>query len=327
MLIVRAPLRITFGGGGTDIPSYYSSFGGFTVTGAIDKYVYIVAHDRFERNFRISYSKTEIVEKVEEIEHPIFREAIKLLGPFDRIELVSIADLPGRTGLGSSGTFSVALLNALHASKKERVPPSVLADEACMIAMEKLKEPSGKQDEYTAAYGGISSYTITMDGKVNVSPLQISRATSSELEMQLLLFYTGLTRESKTILDSQNKAVAENKENAVQYLHKIKQIGIDSKYALENGDLRKFGLLLREHWETKKALAPNATTPQIDEIYELALKNGATGGKIMGAGGGGFLMFHCDVDRAKLTKAMEMRGLRHLDFRFEYEGSKILVDL
>lgn len=328
MLIVRAPLRITFGGGGTDIPSYYSSFGGFTVTGAVNKYVYIVSHDRFERNFRISYSKTEIVEKIEEMEHPIFREAIQLLGPFEQLELVSIADLPGKTGLGSSGAFSVALLNALHVSKRERVPPNVLAEEACTIAMEKLKEPSGKQDEYTAAYGGINSYTITMDGKVNVTPLQISRTTSSELERQLLLFYTGLTRESKTILDSQYKAVADNKKDAVKYLHKIKQIGIDSKNALEDGDVHKFGLLLREHWETKKALAPNATTPQIDEIYELALKNGATGGKIMGAGGGGFFMFHCDaVDRAKLVKTMEIRGLRQVDFNFEYEGSKIVVDL
>ena len=327
MLIARAPLRITLGGGGTDIPWYYSLYGGFTVTGAIDKYVYIVAHDRFERNFRISYSETEIVERIEEIKHPIFREAIKLLGPLNRVELVSIADLPGRSGLGSSGTFSVALLTALHASKKERVPPSVLAEEACTIAMEKLKQPSGKQDEYTAAYGGISSYTITVDGKVNVTPLRISRATSSELERQLLLFYTGLTRESKTILDSQNKAVAENKENAVQYLHKIKQIGIDSKNALEDGDLHKFGLLLRDHWETKKALAPLATTPQIDEAYELALKNGATGGKIMGAGGGGFFMFHCDGDGRKVTKCMEMRGLRQVDFMFEHEGSKIILDL
>jgi len=327
MLIIRAPLRITLGGGGTDIPSYYSAYGGFTVTAAIDKYVYIVAHDRFDPDFRLSYSKTEIVDKAEHVSHPIFKEALQLLGPFDSLELISIADLPAKTGLGSSGAFTVALLNALHAWKNERVPPSVLAEEACHIIMDKLKEPSGKQDEYTSAYGGINSYTITMDGNVNVNPLRISRTTAAELESQLLLFYTGITRESKLILESQYKAAAEKKVDTIEYLHRIKQIGIDSRHALENGDIDKFGLLLKEHWETKKSLAPTATTPEIDAIYDLAMKNGATGGKIMGAGGGGFFMFHSNSDRARLTEVLQKHGLRRLDFRFEYEGSKMIIDL
>jgi len=314
------------GGGGTDIPSYYSAFGGFTVTAAIDKYVYLITHERFDPGLRISYSKTEIVENIAKVEHPIIREALDLLGPFDQLELMSVADLPARTGLGSSGTFTVALLNALHALKNERVPPSVLAEEACDIIMNRLKEPSGKQDEYTAAYGGINSYTITMDGAVNVNPLKITRSTASELETQLLLFYTGITRESKLILESQAKAAAEQKPITIDYYHKIKQIGLDSRQALENGNINQFGILLNDHWQAKKALAPNATTTEIDATYNLALKNGATGGKIMGAGGGGFFMFHCNSDRTKLTETLRNHGLRRLDFRFEYEGSKIIID-
>ena len=319
-------MRITLGGGGTDIPSYYSAFGGFTVTAAIDKYVYLITHERFDPGLRISYSKTEIVENIAKVEHPIIREALDLLGPFDQLELMSVADLPARTGLGSSGTFTVALLNALHALKNERVPPSVLAEEACDIIMNRLKEPSGKQDEYTAAYGGINSYTITMDGAVNVNPLKITRSTASELETQLLLFYTGITRESKLILESQAKAAAEQKPITIDYYHKIKQIGLDSRQALENGNINQFGILLNDHWQAKKALAPNATTTEIDATYNLALKNGATGGKIMGAGGGGFFMFHCNSDRTKLTETLRNHGLRRLDFRFEYEGSKIIID-
>jgi len=315
------------GGGGTDIPSYYSAFGGFTVTAAIDKYVYLITHERFDPGLRISYSKTEIVENIAKVEHPIIREALDLLGPFDQLELMSVADLPARTGLGSSGSFTVALLNALHALKNERVPPSVLAEEACHIIMNRLKEPSGKQDEYTAAYGGINSYTITMDGSVNVNPLKISKSTASELETQLLLFYTGITRESKLILESQAKAAAEQKPITIDYYHKIKQIGLDSRQALENANIEQFGVLLNDHWQAKKALTPNVTTTEIDAIYNLALKNGATGGKIMGAGGGGFFMFHCNSDRTKLTETLRKHGLRRLDFRFEYEGSKIIIDL
>jgi len=327
MLTARAPLRITLGGGGTDIPSYYSIYGGFSVTAAIDKYVYILAHDRFDPGFRVSYSKTEIVEKPERIEHPIVREAVRLLGPFYHLELLSVADLPARTGLGSSGAFTVALLHALHDWKGEHVPLSVLAEEACHITIDILHEPSGKQDEYTSAFGGINSYSISMDGKVNVSPLRISRATVSELESELLLFYTGITRESRLILESQGKAAASGDENTMKALHKIKQIGIDSRNSLEDGNLREFGSLLNEHWKTKKLMTPKATTPEIDAIYELAIKTGATGGKIMGAGGGGFFMFHCDSNRRKLTEVLEAQGLKRMSFRLEFEGSKKITDV
>jgi len=327
MLVTRAPLRVTLGGGGTDVPSYYSIFGGFSVTAAIDKYVYITAHERFDSGLRVSYSRTEIVEKPEMIKHPIVREAVRLLGPFDHLELVSVADLPARTGLGSSGAFTVALLQALHNWRGEHVPPSVLAEEACHIAMDILREPSGKQDEYTSAFGGINGYSISMDGKVSVSPLRISRTSISELESELLLFYTGITRESRLILESQGRAAARGDENTVKGLHKIKQIGIDSRKALEDGRLKEFGKLLNEHWKTKKVMTPNTTTPQIDAIYELAMKNGATGGKIMGAGGGGFFMFHCDSDRRRLTEALEGHGLKRMHFRLEYEGSKTVVHI
>lgn len=327
MLATRAPLRITLGGGGTDIPSYYSVFGGFFVSAAIDKYVYIVAHDRFDSGIRVSYSKTEIVEKPELVAHPIVREALRLLGPFDNLEVVSIADLPARTGLGSSGSFTVALLDVLHNWKGEHVPPSVLAEEACHLTMDVLHEPSGKQDEYSAAFGGINSYAVSMDGRVNVSPLRVSRSTVSEIESELLLFYTGITRESRAILESQNEAATSGESKTVEGLHKLKQVGIDSKNALEDGDLHKFGELLNEHWKTKKQMAPSASTPEIDAIYELALSNGATGGKIMGAGGGGFFMFHCSSNRTKLTEVLEGHGLRRMTYRLEYEGSKTVVDI
>jgi len=327
MLATRAPLRITLGGGGSDIATYYSVFGGFFVSATIDKYVYIVAHDRFDPGIRVSYSKTEIVAKADELAHPIVREAMRLLGPFDNLELISIADLPARTGLGSSGSFAIALLHVLHSWKREHVPASVLAEEACHIVMDVLHEPSGKQDEYSAAFGGINSYAVNMDGKVNVSPLRISRSTISEIESEILLFYTGITRESRTILESQSKAVIDGEAKTIEGLHKLKQIGIDSRNALEDGDLRRFGRLLNDHWKTKKEMTPNATMPQIDGIYDLALKNGATGGKIMGAGGGGFFMFHCESNRTKLTEALEDHGLRRLNYRLEYEGSKAFIDI
>jgi D-glycero-alpha-D-manno-heptose-7-phosphate kinase len=297
------------------------------VTAAIDKYVYILAHERFDPGLRISYSKTEIVNRADEVEHPIIREALKLVSTFDHLELMSVADLPARTGLGSSGSFTIALLNALHAYKGEHVSPSVLAEEACNITIEKLHEPSGKQDEYTAAFGGVNSYTIAMDGTVRVSPLRISRSTASELESELLLFYTGITRESKAVLESQSKAAVGGKKGTVEGLHKIKQIGIDSRNALEDGNLEEFGRLLHEHWITKKGMTPETTTPEIDATYELAIKNGATGGKIMGAGGGGFFMFHCSKDRRRLTEALEKHGLRRMSYRFEYEGAKTVVNI
>lgn len=326
MLATRAPLRITLGGGGTDIPSYYSIFGGFFVSATIDKYVYIVAHDRFDAGIRVSYSKTEIVEQQGSIEHPIVREATGLLGRFDHLELLSIADLPARTGLGSSGAFTVALLNVLHNWKGEHLPPNVLAEEACHIAIDLLHEPSGKQDEYSSAFGGINSYAINMDGRVNVSPVRISRSTVSDFESEILLFYTGVTREARLILESQNKATLSGEKNTIDGLHRLKQIGVDSKNALEDGNLLEFGRLLGEHWETKKKMAPNTSTPEIDAIYELALKNGATGGKIMGAGGGGFFMFHCNSNRARLTEALESRGLLRINYRLTYEGSKTIID-
>ena len=327
MLTTRAPLRITLGGGGTDIPSYYSIFGGFFISAAIDKYVYIVAHDRFDPGIRLSYSKTEIVERHQQLEHPIAREALGMLGPFNSLELVSIADLPARTGLGSSGAFTVALLDVLHNWKGEHVPPNVLAEEACHITIDLLHEPSGKQDEYSAAFGGVNCYAISMDGKVNVSSVRISRSTISDFESEVLLFYTGITRESRLILESQNKASMGGEESTVAGLHRLKQIGVDSKNALEDGNLAEFGRLLREHWDTKKRMAPDASTPEIDAMYELALKNGATGGKNMGAGGGGFFMFHCSSNRAKLTEVLESHGLRRMDYRLEYEGSKTVIDL
>jgi len=291
MLATRAPLRITLGGGGTDIPSYYTVFGGFFLSATIDKYIYLVAHERFDPGIRVSYSKTEIVERIDRLEHPIVREALGLLGPFDHLELLSIADLPARTGLGSSGAFTVALLNVLHVLKREHVPPNVLAEEACRIAIDLLHEPSGKQDEYSAAYGGVNSYAVSMDGTVNVSPVRISKSTIAEFENEILLFYTGITREARIVLESQNKATLGGTKGTVEGLHRLKQIGVDSKNALEDGELTEFGRLLGEHWDTKKRMAPNTSTEKFDAIYDLALKNGATGGRSWEPVGEGFSCF------------------------------------
>ena len=333
MIIVRAPMRIPLSGGGTDLPSYYSLYGGEWISAAINKYVYIIVNKRFENTLRVSYSKTEEVENPEQVEHPIVREALKLLGIDGGVEIVSIADVLSNTGIGSSGSFTVALLTALHAflrnSKQNDLPPrKEIAEQACHIAMDLLKEPSGKQDEYIAAYGGINSFSADKNGEIKVEPFyprKITPETLRKLENSLLMFYTGIRRESKDALKIQTKATQDGDKEMIENLHRIKEIGREIKEALVENDFHQFGKLLDLHWQ-EKIKRQGTSNPQINRWYEIAKKNGAIGGKLMGAGGGGFLLFYCEDQKEKLRKAMISLGLKEELFRFDLEGVKVIAD-
>ena len=327
MIISRTPVRLPLGGGGTDLASYYSKFGGFFISAAIDKYNYIAVKRRFENGFRISYSKTEITDRVEDIQQPIIREALKLLNVNDYLEIVSIADVPGRSGLGGSSSYAVGVLNALHSFKRENVDAQTLAEEACHIEIDSLKEPIGKQDQYVAAFGGINCYEIERDGTVHVNPLVISPHSVAELEGNLLLFYTGIKRDASQILGRQKQDEEKGIKRVIETMHEIKKIGYKVRDSLANGDIRSFGELLDVHWRTKKSLSQQVSNDRIDQLYEIAKRNGAIGGKIMGAGGGGFFMFYSENGKERLRNAMAKEGLKEVRFRFDFDGSKILLNL
>lgn len=325
MIITRSPLRISLGGGGTDLASYYSEHSGFVISAAIDKYVFITLHDTFEQQFIIKYSKTELVQSVEEINHPIIREALKLVPvSAPHLEVVSMSDIPAGTGLGSSGSFTVALLRALYAHNKETVSRQKLAEDACHIEIDLLHEPIGKQDQYIASFGGITSFLFNPDGRVMAKPLQINAETLYNLEDNLLLFFTGFTRSASSILAEQDSRSRERDLGMIDHLHEIKRLGYESKAALESGDLRRFAAIMHEHWELKKQRSNSMTNPCIDEHYELARANGALGGKLIGAGGGGFLMFYTE-DKTRLRHVMRKAGLREVRFRFDFEGATLVA--
>ena len=327
MIISRTPLRLTLGGGGTDLPSYSSNYGGFVVTSALNKHVYVLVKGRFEEEVRVSYSTTEIVRSVDDIKHPVVREGLRLLGLKEHLEIVSAADVPAETGLGSSGSFTVGLLHALHAFKDEHPSRASLAEEASRLEMEVLKEPCGVQDTYIAAFGGFTCLDIAKNGRVEVSPLNIKDDTARELENNLLFFYTGIKRNASSVLQDQAKHIEKDNPGAVNAMHYIKEIGFRVKHALERGDLAEFGKLQHEHWMAKKSTSPEISSSPIDKWYTRALKNGASGGKIMGAGGGGFLMLYCENGKDRLRKAMSMEGLSEVRFQFEDEGSKIIINI
>lgn len=325
MIIARSPLRITLGGGGTDLPSYYEQHGGFLISAAIDKYVYVTLHKTFIDELIIKYSKMEKVLNIEDIEHPIIREAIKLTKTnIKGLEMTSMADIPAGTGLGSSGSFTTALLRALHNYNKNIILPQELAEQACYIEINKLKEPIGKQDQYIAAYGGVTCFDFMKDGGVDATPLQISQETLYDLEDNLLLFFTGYSRSASSILKEQNDKSKKDDEEMINNLHFVKQLGLESKNALENNYINKFCELMNVHWEYKKRRSGNMSNTKIDDWYKIALKNGADGGKLIGAGGGGFLMFYAS-DAAKLRHAMIKEGLEEVRFKFDFEGTKVVV--
>ena len=326
MIVTRTPVRISLGGGGTDLPAYYSKYGGSLVSAAIDKYIYIMVNRRFENSIRIGYSKTEIVHNVEDIEHPIVREAMKLVGVDGGIEIVSIADVPSNTGLGTSSSFTVGLLKALHHFKREILPNHVLAEEACRIEMDMLGEPIGKQDQYMGALGGITALEIDRNGKVSAESLTFTNHTMDELESNTLLFYTGVRRSASEVLKDQSSALHEDHDGVTEAMHTIKEIGLAIRAALERGDIHAFGELLDAHWKTKKQLSSKVTFGKVDEWYDLAKKNGALGGKLMGAGGGGFFMFYCDNNKNRLRDAMAAEGLVEMRFKIDPEGSKVVMN-
>ena len=328
MIMTRTPVRIPLGGGGTDLPSYSSKHGGFLISATIDKYTFITLNRRkLDRIIRASYSQTEIVETVDQLKHPLVREALRLTGMDGGLEITSIGDVTGGSGLGSSGSFLVGLLNGLHTLKREHVSCETLAEEACKIEMDILKEPVGKHDQYLAAYGGICCLDIDRTGHVSTFEAKIADDVLEEFENNVVLFYTGIVRQASDILAEQNNASNKNEAQVIDSLHRIKEIGLEIKGALEEGDLRRFGELLDEHWNTKKRLSEKISQHQINRWYEIAKDNGALGGKIMGAGGGGFFMFYCHGGKAKLRQAMAQEGLVEMRFRFDFEGSKILVNL
>jgi len=324
MIITRSPLRISFGGGGTDLPSYYREHGGFLIAGAIDKYVYINVHRRFADGFLLKYSHLEEAATIEEIKHPIIREALKLADVQDRnLEITSMADIPAGTGLGSSGSFTTALLKALHALSKNLVHPAELAAQACEIELEKLGEPIGKQDQYISAYGGITCFKFMSDGKVEAWPLKISEETLYNLEDNLLLFFTGYARSASKILKEQDDKSKQADKAMVENLHFVKDLGRQSQVALESNNLPEFARLMDIHWQRKKERSQSMSNPDINVWYDCAMANGALGGKLIGAGGGGFLVFYAK-DKARLRHALREKGLKEVRFRFDFEGTKIL---
>ena len=327
MIITRAPLRLPLGGGGTDLPAFYSRYGGHFVSATINKYVYILVNPRFEDSIRVSYSKTEIVDTVDEIEHPIVREAMRLVGVDRGLEIVSIADMPANTGLGSSGTFTVALLHALHTLKREQLPAQELAEEAFHIEAEILGEPVGKQDQYIAALGGICAMEIDRQGHVRVKPLSTTHALAQEFENSVLLFYTGLQRRAGDVLSGQSAALTAGAPTVTKSLSLIKELGHQSWEALEKGDLNRFGEIMHLHWEAKRRMSDKISGSQIDHWYSIARESGAMGGKIVGAGGGGFLMLYCENGvKPNLREAMTQQGLHEMPYHIDFEGSKVVIN-
>jgi D-glycero-alpha-D-manno-heptose-7-phosphate kinase len=325
MIIARSPLRVTLGGGGTDLPSYYEKFGGFLIAAAIDRYVYITLHETFVSDLIVKYSELERVPDATKLKHPIIREVFALLGMNGQsLELTSMADIPAGTGLGSSGSFTTALLKALHAHKKNLVHPAELAVQACEIEMDRLREPIGKQDQYIAAYGGITCFKFLDNGKVEAWPLKISDETRDNLEDNLLLFFTGYSRSASAILKEQDVKSKSADAGMIENLHFVKDLGLQSQRALEAGDLPEFARLMDVHWQRKKQRSGGMSNPKINEWYDLALASGALGGKLIGAGGGGFLMFYAD-DKSKLRHAMRTAGLKEVRFRFDFEGTKLVI--
>jgi D-glycero-alpha-D-manno-heptose-7-phosphate kinase len=324
MIITRSPLRITLGGGGTDLPSYYQEHGGFLVAAAIDKYVYVTVMRPFTPGIFLKYSKLEHVNQVDEVHHPIIREAIRMLGfRTPQVEITTLADIPAGTGLGSSGSFTTALLKALYAHRRKLLHPGELASLACEIEINRLGEPVGKQDQYIAAYGGVTCFTFHSDGRVDAAPLALSVDALFNLEDNLLLFFTGFSRSAGIILEDQNARTRKHDAGMLSNLHEVKELGYRSRLALERGDTALFGDLMHAQWEHKKRRSGGMSNPDIDEWYELGRRSGAIGGKLVGAGGGGFLMFYTENHR-RLREAMGKAGLEEVRFRFDFEGTKVL---
>lgn len=328
MIITRAPFRIPLGGGGTDLPSYYSKFGGKLISIAIDKYIVTILNRPVtDTLIRLKYSSSEMVESVSQIQHDLIKEALKVTGVTRGVELSFIADIPAGTGMGSSGSFLVSMLKALHSFKKEEVTAKHIAEEACYIEIDKLKKPIGKQDQYIAAFGGITQLIIDKKGHVQAVHPAIDQSILEDLEDSLLLFFTGIHRSSKEILSSQNKATQKNDKKVLESLHFIKEIGEEITKCFKKGDINGFGKLLNTHWEYKLRLSDKVSNGDINRWYQRGIAGGALGGKLIGAGGGGFLLFCCPGDKKNLRKVMQEEGLKEIFFHFDFDGVKVLVNI
>jgi D-glycero-alpha-D-manno-heptose-7-phosphate kinase len=328
VILARAPLRIPLAGGGTDLPSYYSRFGGFFLSAAVDKYVYVsVNRPASDDLIRLKYSLSEEVAHVHELQHDLVRASLSELQLTNNIEITSMADVPAGTGMGSSGSYLVALLVALHTLKREHQPKWVLAEEACRIEIDVAGHPVGKQDQYVAVWGGLNRYDISCEGEVTVTTLKVPTYALEDLERCILLFNTGQTRQSELILAQQKTDTERRNEVVVGSLHRTKELGVAIQESLEAGNLVAYGQLLHEHWENKKARSPQISDGRIDRLYEIARNNGALGGKLMGAGGGGFLMVLADdASLRRVRAALAAEGVREMPFRFDLEGAKTLLD-
>src|SRR3989344_805470 len=328
MILVRAPFRVPIGGGGTDLTSYYSKFGGEFISASINRYMFITINRPIvDKLIRVKYTQTEIVTSVKEVRHDLVREALRLTKIKDSIEINSFADLPAGVGMGSSGSYLVALLKALHTLKREHISDQNLAEEACRIEINKLKRFVGKQDQYIAAFGGITKFKINKNGEVKVRRLVLDPPFIRDLEGSLLIFYTGIRREEAQILRRQSIKTKNNDKNVIKNLHQIKAIGKEIGQALVAKDINSFGKLMHKHWMTKRNLSSAISSSRIDQLYELGIKSGAVGGKIMGAGGGGFLLFCCPRNKNRIRLAMKNEGLTELFFHFDMEGAKIVANL
>jgi D-glycero-alpha-D-manno-heptose-7-phosphate kinase len=324
MIITRTPLRISIGGGGTDLRSYYRRNGGYFVSAAVNRYVYIAINDTFTNDYVVKYSALERVGCVDDIAHPLVREALRLYPIGNAKEIVSVADIPAGTGLGSSGAFTVGLLRALHAYRREHVTAATLAEEACHVEIDVLGEPVGKQDPYIAAHGGLTCFELDVDGRVEVSPLAVSTATLRDLEEHLLLFFTGYSRRAGEVLSDQDRRTAEGDAAMLARLAETEALGRRIGAALEVGDTADYAALMHQHWLAKRDRSPHMTNSDIDRWYRLGMDHGALGGKLVGAGAGGFLLFYAkDADR--LCDAMSAAGLREVRFSFDHDGSTVTV--
>jgi D-glycero-alpha-D-manno-heptose-7-phosphate kinase len=324
VIIARSPLRISLGGGGTDLPSYYREHGGFVIAAAIDKYVWVTVSRPFVPGVFLKYSKIEQVPRAEQVEHPIIREAFAMMGIAEpQHEITTLADIPAGTGLGSSGSFTTALLKALYSFERRLLLPGDIARLACELEIDRLGRPVGKQDQYIAAYGGITCFDFERDGGVRAQPLTLPQSTLHDLEDHLLLFFTGFSRSASEILKDQDQRTKQSDAAMVDGLHYVKELGVRSRDALERGTPAVFGEIMHEHWQRKRARSAGMSNPQIDEWYELGRNAGAIGGKLVGAGGGGFLMFYAP-EPARVRAAMAAAQLDEVRFRFDFDGTRVV---
>ena len=321
MIISRTPLRVSFAGGGSDLPSFYREEGGAVLSTSIDKYVYLAVHKYFyPEQTLLKYSRTELVDSYDDIQHPIFRECLKMLD-LHGLDISSMADVPSGTGLGSSSTFTVSLLNVLHAYKHEAVGPEYLARTACEIEIERLGDPIGKQDQYAAAYGGLNFIKFNRDDSVEVQKVIMDPSVKAQLDKNLIMMYTGGSRSASDILSRQNKAMGDASKREV--MKEMVAMAYELRSVLEKGRIDDFGRILHEGWMLKQTLAGGISNPVVSQMYEQGLKAGALGGKLLGAGGSGFILFYCPEERQKAFREAMTAG-RELPFRFTSAGSTII---